>query len=328
MVNKKIAFFGCKSTTRFLVKSIVSKYKISNIITVSPEKNKKIIIPDYYDLKKEFGDSIDVYQVNRYDLKDKSDIQKIKDFKIDIAFCIGWQRLIPAEILSSVSVGIFGMHGSSQNLPKGRGRSPMNWSIIENRKIFYTNLFKYKPGVDDGDILDTIKFSITNKDNAETMHFKNMLAMKHIIFRKMNSLNQETYKLKEQKAIKPTYYPKREPEDSQIDWSVNIEIIERLIRAVSKPFNGSFTFLKKEKLIIYEAQIFDKHQFKYDNCKNGQIVEIFNEEKFLIKCSGGLLLVKNFECSIQIDENDLLETDYSSLKVFEKNNLGFFDLMK
>ena len=125
------------------------------------------------------------------------------------------------------------------------------------------------------------------------MHFKNMLAMKHIIFRKMNYLNQETYKLKEQKAIKPTYYPKREPEDSQIDWSVNIEIIERLIRAVSKPFNGSFTFLKKEKLIIYEAQIFDKRQFKYDNCKNGQIVEIFNEEKFLIKCSGGLLLVKN-----------------------------------
>ena len=100
------------------------------------QKNKKIIIPDYYDLKKEFGDSIDVYQVNRYDLKDKSDIQKIKDFKIDIAFCIGWQRLIPAEILSSVSVGIFGMHGSSQNLPKGRGRSPMNWSIIENRKYF------------------------------------------------------------------------------------------------------------------------------------------------------------------------------------------------
>ena len=70
------------------MKSIVSKSKISNIITVSQEKNKKIIIPDYYDLKKEFGDSIDVYQVNRYDLKDKSDIQKIKDFKLILPFVL------------------------------------------------------------------------------------------------------------------------------------------------------------------------------------------------------------------------------------------------
>lgn len=326
MQNKKVAFFGCKETTRFLIENLSAEIKISNIITISPQKNTEIEIPDYCDLKSKFEKSIDVYHVNRYDLKNRDDIDKIKSLKIDIAFCIGWQRLIPEEILKNISVGVFGMHGSSQNLPKGRGRSPLNWSIIENRKFFYTNLFKYNPGVDDGDILDMVKFSINNKDNAETLHYKNMLSMKKIILRRINSLFNENFILKKQPPLTPTYYPKREPNDSQIDWSLDINSIERFIRAVSRPFNGSFTFIGDKKLIIYEAQIFDKYQFKYNQSLTGEVVEILNDSKFLIKCNGGLLLVNLYSCSIKIKKNALLKTNFSLIKKFKKNNKGFHDL--
>ena len=47
------------------------------------------------------------------------------------------KRLIPIDILEQFSVGAFGMHGSSMDLPLGRGRSPLNWSLIEGRKFFY-----------------------------------------------------------------------------------------------------------------------------------------------------------------------------------------------
>ena len=328
MQNKKVAFFGCKETTRFLIENLSTEIQISNIITISPQKNIEIVIPDYSDLKSKFEKSIDVYHVNRYDLKNREDIDKIKGLKIDIAFCIGWQRLIPEEILKNISIGVFGMHGSSQNLPKGRGRSPMNWSIIENRKFFYTNLFKYNPGVDDGDILDMVKFSINNKDNAETMHYKNMLSMKKIILRRINSLYNGKFKLKKQLLLTPTYYPKREPKDSQIDWNLDINSIERFIRAVSRPFNGSYTFIGDKKLIIYEAQIFDKHQFKYNKSKIGEVVEVLNDSKFLIKCNEGLLLVNLFRCSVKIKKNSILKTNYNSIKRFKKNNKGFHDLNK
>ena len=68
----------------------------------------------------------------------------------------------------------------------------MNWSIIEGRKYFYTNLFKYNPGVDDGDIVDTVKFSITSKDNAETMHYKNMISMKFLILKNLSDFFNNT----------------------------------------------------------------------------------------------------------------------------------------
>ena len=76
----------------------------------------------------------------------------------------------------------------------------------------------------------------------------------------------------------PTYYPKRNPSDSLIDWSLDIFRIERFIRAVTIPFNGSYSFISDEKIIIYDSQIFETIDFGYDD-ENGKIVEVFPNEK-------------------------------------------------
>ena len=142
------------------------------------------------------------YQFNwKPKTKSKEDLDFISSLNIDLVFVVGWQRLIPKIILESLSIGAFGMHGSSMDLPLGRGRSPMNWSLIEDKKFFYTNLFKYNSGVDSGDILDTFKFSITNKDTAETLHFKNTLSMKYLILKNIDSLLNNSFTLKKQRDM-------------------------------------------------------------------------------------------------------------------------------
>ena len=264
----------------------------------------------------------------RYDLKSSDEIKYINNLNLDIVFVIGWQRLIPLQILKKIKFGVFGMHGSSQNLPKGRGRSPMNWSIIEGRNFFYTNLFKYSEGVDDGDILDTKKFRISNNDTSETMHFKNMISMKYLIFKNISALLSGDFILKPQQKITPTYYPKRNPEDSQIDWSMKIDHIDRLIRAVTKPFNGAFSFIKSNKVIIYSAQLFKYSNPEYKKFKYGTIVEILSKTKFLVRCKGGLLIVNDFHCRIKFSKGDILKTKYEDLKIFKKNSNGFYDTKK
>ncbi len=329
MENKTIAFFGCKKTTQFVIDSLSDIVKVNYLFTISPLKNEKIIIPDYIDLKKYYKNkNIDVYHVNRYDLKDSNDIKIISDLKIDLGFAIGWQRLIPEEVLNSINIGVFGMHGSSQDLPKGRGRSPMNWSIIEGREFFYTNLFKYDSGIDSGNILDTIKFSINKNDTAETMHFKNMISMSKLIKKNHSPLISEKFKLKKQRALKPTYYPKREPEDSQIDWDQEINFIDRFIRAVTKPFNGAFTFLNSQMFTIYSAQIFDEIEFLHKDFETGLILEILSDKKILVKCNGGVLLINSFESKVKPKKGDRFEIKYDKLKKFKKNNDGFYDLEK
>lgn len=324
----RIALFGCKSTTRFLLENLNIPFKISHLVSINPALGQKHDVADYLDLSdvaREKG--ISLYQANQYSLKSAADQDYIRSLNIDIAFVIGWQRLIPAEILNSLSIGAFGMHGSSMNLPLGRGRSPMNWSIIEGRQVFYTNLFRYDPGVDSGDIVDTFKFQITTRDTAETMHFKNTLAMKYLIERNIENLAANKFQTYPQDAsIAPTYYPKRSPADSLIDWNQDVAYLERFVRAVTRPFNGAFTFAENEKVVILDAQVFDLSDFGFEKWKAGTVVAVFENGKFLVKCLGGLLLVNAFEAEIALERGMQFHNNGLEIKHFERSPLGYFDL--
>lgn len=324
----KIAVFGCKTTTLFLLENLDIPYPIRHLITIAPEAGQKHGVADYIDLKSVAASKgIQVYQAKYYSLKHPDDQAYIQGLGLDIAFVIGWQRLVPAEVLSGLSIGAFGMHGSSMNLPLGRGRSPMNWSIIEGRQAFYTNLFRYDPGVDSGDVVDTFKFQITPRDTAETMHFKNTLAMKYLIERNIERLAHNNFTLTAQdNSVQPTYYPKREPSDGLIDWGQDVHVIERFVRAVTRPFDGAFTFVDNRKITLWDAQVLDVHDFGYERWPAGTIVAVFESGKFLVKCFGGVLLVNTFETAFTPRPGMRFGNNGHAIRQFERNPLGFFDV--
>ena len=326
---KKIAIFGCKTTTKFTIECLSTQFEIGHLITINPDLADKHQVADYCELQ-ELADSlnIDVYVAKTYNLKHEVDVEAINSMKLDLAFVIGWQRLIPENILSNISIGIFGMHGSSMNLPLGRGRSPMNWSLIENRKFFYTNLFKYDAGVDSGDVVDTFVFSINDHDTAETMHIKNMLAMKYLIAKNHANLLSNNFTLTKQSDKQPTYYPKRSPTDSLINWQEDVFCLDRFIRAVTKPFNGAYSFVANDKLTIYRASIFETDivSFGYENDPVASIVEVFPSGKFLVKCNAGLLIVHEYSSATTISRGMKFDNADETIHCFDRNQLGYYDL--
>ncbi|MBK7939262.1 MAG: hypothetical protein IPJ82_20250 [Lewinellaceae bacterium] len=327
-VFDEIAVFGCKATTLFLLENLNIPFKIRHLITSDPEAGQKHDVADYLDLK-EIAESkgISVYRAKYYSLKNPADQEYLRSLKLDLAFVVGWQRLVPPEVLSGLSIGAFGMHGSSMNLPLGRGRSPMNWSIIEGRQAFYTNLFRYDPGVDSGDVVDTFKFQVSQRDTAETMHFKNTLAMKYLVERNIGNLVRNEFKLTAQNnLLTPTYYPKRSPEDGLIDWEQDVHVIERFIRAVTRPFGGAFTFSGSRKINIWDSQVFDLNDFGYENEPAGSVVAVFGSGKFLVKGFGGLLLVNTWDADFTPQKGMQLGNNGLTVKQFERNPLGFFDV--
>ena len=324
----KIAIFGCKTTTLFLLENLRLPTPVSHLVTISPEQGTRHEVADYMDLKVAAeAKGISVYTARTYSLKNAEDQAYLASLGLDIAFVVGWQRLVPAEVLSAIRIGTFGMHGSSMNLPLGRGRSPMNWSIIEGRQAFYTNLFRYDPGVDSGDVVDAFKFQITARDTAETMHFKNTLAMKFLIEKNLAALLRNEFTLTPQDlSIEPTYYPKRAPADSLIDWRLDAPALERFIRAVTRPFNGAFTFWGNHKIIFLDAQVFDLHEFGYEGLKPGTVAAVFESGKFLVKCFGGLLLVNAFEAEFAVRAGMEFDANGFAPKAFPRNEGGNFDM--
>ena len=74
---------------------------------------------------------------------------------------------------------------------------------------------------------------------------------------------------------------------------MEIDMIFNLVRAVTRPYPGSFCYIKKEKIFIWKAQIFDRI-LKYPDAEYGEVVEIF-KNRFVVNCLGGLLLINDYE---------------------------------
>jgi UDP-4-amino-4-deoxy-L-arabinose formyltransferase/UDP-glucuronic acid dehydrogenase (UDP-4-keto-hexauronic acid decarboxylating) len=324
-----IILFGCKDTTLHTARFLRNLGLGIDLITIPPILAKANDVAGYEDLTEKSELFSSVYVAQSYSLREKGDLDYIESINDSgVGFCIGWQRLIPQDLLERFSVGVFGMHGSSRNLPYGKGRSPMNWALIEGRKWFHTNLFKYQPGVDDGPIVDTYTFSINLCDTAETMHYKNTLAMCHLIKSNLEALVNGKKKTHPQSIVDgESFYPKRKPSDGIIDWRDDIYNIERLIRAVTKPFSGAFGFLEGKEIIIFRGSIFytDVEKHPFINSTFGEILDVFPNNKFLVRCSGGVMIIHDYKGDKPVS-GEVFDVSEGALKKFERNDFGFFDV--
>lgn len=294
--ENRIAFAGCKDTTLECMSALMEAgYEIDLLITIDEEAGEKNKVAGYMNLQSFAAQhNIPVYTAAAYSLKNEKDIEALSAIKIDVLLVIGWQRLIPEWLLNGLSAGAFGMHGSSHALPYGRGRSPMNWSIIQNRDLFITNLFKYLPGIDDGDIVDTQIFDINPFDNGKTMHYKSTLAMLALLKKNLPQMLKGEFDLKKQMDVTPTYYPKRTDEDGIIFWDKDATEIYNLIRAVTKPFPGAFTFYGDHKIKVWYGFPFDSRLFD-PYIPTGTILHLFANGDIVVKTGDSSFLITEYE---------------------------------
>lgn len=246
-----IGFIGSKETTYQCLKSFGSP--IDYLITLDPQQDEKFQVAGYRDLRS-FAEErgIKIYHPQKYSLKE--DVEQIKEMNLDLLITVGWQRLIPQEVLDVLKIGACGMHGSPWGLPRGRGRSPINWALIGGHKKFITSLILYRAGIDDGDIIGSKTLEITRDDDCQTLHHKNMKAMNELLKEHLSSLLSGKIELKKQEG-QISYYPERRPEDGAIDWKMTAEEIYNFVRAQTHPFSGAFSFLNNQKITIWKAEV-------------------------------------------------------------------------
>ncbi|MGH3144625.1 MAG: methionyl-tRNA formyltransferase [Rubrobacter sp.] len=297
-VVKRVAAVGCKHTTKDLILGLQRcGFRFDHCITIDPEMGKEQMVAGYMNLVPFLESQGIPYTVSsRYDLKSAADREALLSLELDALLVMGWQRLIPAWWLESLSIGAFGMHGSSRPLPHGRGRSPMNWSLVQGKDLFYTHLFQYKPGVDDGPIVGVQTFDINPHDDCLTLHFKNTVSMIRLCATHLPAILDGSARLTPQPEEAATYYPKRSEEDGLIYWEDSTNQICNLVRAVTEPFPGAFSFLDDadRKIRIWTAQPFDT-RLQYPQARPGEIVEVFYNGMFVVRTGDATALVTRSE---------------------------------
>ncbi|MCL2888447.1 MAG: formyltransferase [Elusimicrobia bacterium] len=187
---------------------------------------------------------------------ERADIENIAKIKPEIILSVYYRSLLPDEVLKLAPRGAYNIHGSY--LPKYRGRAPVNWVLVNGEKYTGATLHYMTAKADAGDIVDQEKVEIKFEDNALTLTKKVSAAARRIIKYSLKKLENGPAAGKPQDMSESTYFGRRTPEDGQINWEWDALKIYNLIRAVTKPFPGAFTYLPDgRKMLIWKAKILD-----------------------------------------------------------------------
>jgi methionyl-tRNA formyltransferase len=163
----------------------------------------------------------------------------------DVVFILSYFKLIPKEFLNRSKYNIV-VHES--DLPKGKGWAPLAWQILKGKNKIPVVLFEANEKMDGGNIY--IK---------DFMHFQGHELYDEV--RKKQAL--KTIELccsflKKHQHIKPikqkghaTYYPKRNPEDSEIDANKTIKSQFNLLRVVDNANFPAYFYNRGHRYTLY-----------------------------------------------------------------------------
>ncbi|MTC40180.1 bifunctional UDP-4-amino-4-deoxy-L-arabinose formyltransferase/UDP-glucuronic acid oxidase ArnA [Providencia alcalifaciens] len=187
-------------------------------------------------------------------------IERIREMKPDVIFSFYYRDMLSEELLALAPKGAFNLHGSL--LPKYRGRAPTNWALLNGESETGVTLHKMVAKADAGDIVAQEKVAITDTDTALTLHAKVREAAEVLLDKTLPLIEAGSYKTTAQDESQASYFGRRSADDGQIDWNRSAKEINCLIRAVTEPYPGAFTYLGARKMIIWRARVLDDNQGK------------------------------------------------------------------
>ncbi|MEA2006206.1 MAG: methionyl-tRNA formyltransferase [Acidobacteriota bacterium] len=242
----KIVFFGSPaSSIPSLLRLIEEGHQIALIIT-QPDKpsgrGKKLTQSPVKKIAIKKG--IPVYQPERikFDQIAKEKIQKIKP---DLNIVVAYGQIIPLSILETPKHQSINVHFSL--LPKYRGASPVQWTLLNGEKTTGITIFKLNEKMDEGDIFSKVETDIHPYENAGELEARLSTIGAELLVKTIANLkNIRTYKQNHSQA---TYAPKLKKEDGQIDWHKDAKYIDRHVRAFT-PWPSAFSFFQGKRVII------------------------------------------------------------------------------
>lgn len=144
--------------------------------------------------------------------------------KFDLVFVLGYTKILKGKILDANKL-LLVIHAS--DLPKGRGFAPVQWQILEGKNDITFCLLKVSKEVDSGEIFDRMNLKLNGTELYREIRYKQAEMTFDLIRRFLNNYPN----VKSQKQLgEPTFYPRRNPSDSEINIDQTIRSQFNLLR--------------------------------------------------------------------------------------------------
>lgn len=227
------------------------------------------------------GRDIPVYTPDA--IRDENWVSLIRGYNPDVIFSFYYRKMIPNAILEIPRIGAFNLHGSL--LPKYRGRCPVNWVILAGEEKTGVTLHYMVEKPDAGDIIAQREVPIAFDDDVLAVYRKMIDAARLLMRETLPQIISGTFTGKPQTGPS-SYFGGRGPEDGYIDWGKDARSIYNLVRAVTHPYPGAFTYLDGQKFFIWKAYP-EQTDVKVDS--EAPVGTVLSDAPVLIRTGSGLL---------------------------------------
>ena len=180
-------------------------------------------------------------------------VDRIAEMKPDVIFSFYYRNLLGEAILNNARIGAFNLHGSL--LPAYRGRAPLNWVLVNGETQTGVTLHRMISRADAGAIIAQQAVEIADADDALSLHRKLTESAKHLLEGALPTLKSGTFSETAQDESKASYVGRRTPEDGRLEWEKPAQTLHNLVRAVSDPWPGAFSFVGTHKFIVWKSRV-------------------------------------------------------------------------
>lgn len=166
----------------------------------------------------------------------------------DCVVVSSYHRIIPAPVLGRCP--FINVHYAP--LPSYRGRATVNWAIINGETETAITIHTMAPGLDAGRIIRQERVAIEPTDTVTDLYRKLNERQRALLGDAVADVLAGV-EGEEQDESAATYCCTRVPDDGEIDWAEPTEMVDRLVRALTDPYPGAFTYLGLRRLWVRSA---------------------------------------------------------------------------
>lgn len=273
----KIVFMG---TPQYAVVTLDALIKAGNevcAVFAQPDKpvgRKRVLTPPPTKVYAE-EHSIVVYQP--ITLRDGEAQKIIEDIAPAAIVVVAYGKILPKEILSIPKYGCINGHASL--LPKYRGASPIQWSIISGETYTGVSTMYMDEGMDTGDILETAKVKIGDEETADELFERLSLVSAELMVSTIQKLENGSVVPKKQDENEATYAPILKKEMAKLDFNKSAAALHNEIRGYYS-WPCSFFVLGGKRVKVLKALVGGK-----TNAAAATVAR--NDEELVVACGDG-----------------------------------------
>jgi methionyl-tRNA formyltransferase len=308
--NPRIAIAGSvNSSKKVLEKLIEHQMNVVRVYGLSPQVAEKV--SGYQDLKS-IAEKANLPFQYFEKINDDKVIEDVNEADIDVFFVVGLSQIIRQDLIDSAKHACIGYHPTK--LPKGRGRAALAWIVIGEVEPAAT-FFKIDNGVDSGDIFISKSIVLKGDEYAQDVVDKLLIAIEFALDELLPQLKAGLLSSTPQNNEHASYLEIRRPNDGYIDWKESAVNIHKLIRALSRPLPGAFTYFSDQKIFIWKANFHENFNVK------GVVGRVLrcHENSFFVQTGLGVL---------EVTEYSVLDQNLYKPKVGDKLGLDPIELLR